>query len=86
MLVFLAYALVQANRLGSSTSTYDVYDSDNYPQASHTTLLLPQRARRPCCERAKSDDDAVSVLNILLPASALTLCGAKPAVASQHDD
>ncbi len=37
VLVFAAYALVQANQLGGSTPTYDVYDSDNYPLVSSTT-------------------------------------------------
>ena len=34
MVVFLTYALVQANQLGGATPTYDVYDSDNYPQVN----------------------------------------------------
>lgn len=34
MLVFVTYAIVQAGQLGKATPTYDVYDSDNYPQAS----------------------------------------------------
>ena len=34
LIVFLAYALMQANQLGGVPPTYDVYDSDNYPQAS----------------------------------------------------
>ena len=41
VLVFVAYALVQANQLGGSTPTYDVYDSDNYPLVSSTTQKLP---------------------------------------------
>jgi hypothetical protein len=41
VLVFVAYALVQANQLGGSTPTYDVYDSDNYPLVSSTTQELP---------------------------------------------
>jgi len=42
VLVFVAYALVQANQLGGSTPTYDVYDSDNYPLVSSTTQELPR--------------------------------------------
>ena len=30
--IFATYASVQANQLGGATPTYDVYDSDNYPQ------------------------------------------------------
>lgn len=41
VLVFVAYALVQANQLGGSTPSYDVYDSDNYPLVSLTTQELP---------------------------------------------
>lgn len=41
VLVFVTYALVQANQLGGSTPTYDVYDSDNYPLVSSTTQELP---------------------------------------------
>ena len=41
VLVFVAYALVQANQLGGSTPTYDVYDSDNYPLVSWTSQQLP---------------------------------------------
>ena len=41
VLVFVAYALVQANQLGGGTPTYDVYDSDNYPLVSSTTQELP---------------------------------------------
>lgn len=40
MFVFGAYAMVQAGQLGKSTPTYDVYDSDNYPQASHLHRVL----------------------------------------------
>jgi hypothetical protein len=32
MLIFVTYALVQACHLGSASPTYNVYDSDNYPQ------------------------------------------------------
>ncbi len=32
MLIFVTYAAVQARQLGSAVPTYDVYDSDNYPQ------------------------------------------------------
>ncbi len=32
MLIFVTYALVQASQLGSATPSYNVYDSDNYPQ------------------------------------------------------
>ena len=32
MLIFVTYASVQASQLGSATPSYNVYDSDNYPQ------------------------------------------------------
>ncbi len=32
MLIFVTYAAVQARQLGSAVPTYNVYDSDNYPQ------------------------------------------------------
>ena len=32
MLIFVTYAAVQARQLGGAVPTYDVYDSDNYPQ------------------------------------------------------
>ena len=32
MLIFVTYASVQAFQLGSATPSYNVYDSDNYPQ------------------------------------------------------
>ena len=41
VVVFVAYAVVQANQLGGSTPTYDVYDSDNYPLVSWTSQQLP---------------------------------------------
>ncbi len=40
MLIFVAYAAVQARQLGSAVPTYNVYDSDNYPQVC-SFLLSP---------------------------------------------
>ncbi|DBA75406.1 TPA: hypothetical protein ACH3X1_010669 [Trebouxia sp. C0004] len=44
VLVFMAYALVQANQLGGSTPTYDVYDSDNYPLAHYPLIQRVESA------------------------------------------
>ncbi|KAL0034115.1 hypothetical protein WJX79_009686 [Trebouxia sp. C0005] len=44
VLVFVTYALVQANQLGGSTPTYDVYDSDNYPLAHYPLIQRVESA------------------------------------------
>lgn len=64
MSVFAAYAMVQAGRLGSATPTYDVYDSDNYPQASPTPCT-GQSGLRVCCKPARTH--ALVHLLLLMP-------------------
>ena len=40
-MIFVTYASIQINQAADATASFDVYDSDNYPQVSSPVLPLP---------------------------------------------
>ena len=47
MIIFVTYASIQVTQAADATASFDVYDSDNYPQVSSPVLPLPLSPTKP---------------------------------------